>query len=210
MTTIPPPWTRACWILALTAVWPTAAIAHADFGAAGADSGWATGFTHPLRGPDHILAMVSVGIISARIGGRAIWTVPLAFVVAMAVGGAIGSGLGGTQATTPWVEFGIALSVVALGAAIAIGSELDPLVAMAFVGLFGLCHGYGHGAEIPVGATLWPYLTGIVAATAGLHLAGVGIGIGAARFGHGVAALRLGGAAVAVIGLGPLLTYYGP
>ena len=34
------------------------------------------GLAHPVLGVDHFLAMVSVGIVSAQIGGRAIWTVP--------------------------------------------------------------------------------------------------------------------------------------
>ena len=34
-----------------------------------------TGLTHPVLGLDHFLAMVSVGIVSALIGGRAIITV---------------------------------------------------------------------------------------------------------------------------------------
>ena len=46
-----------------------------------------SGFLHPLLGLDHLLAMVAVGMLSAQIGGRAIWTVPAAFVVVMAIGG---------------------------------------------------------------------------------------------------------------------------
>ena len=41
---------------------------------------------------DHFLAMVSVGIVSAQIGGRAIWRVPAMFVTFMIIGGAIGIG----------------------------------------------------------------------------------------------------------------------
>ncbi len=44
------------------------------------------GLTHPVLGLDHFLAMVSVGIVSAFIGGKAIWTVPATFVVSMALG----------------------------------------------------------------------------------------------------------------------------
>ena len=42
-----------------------------------------SGITHPVLGLDHFLAMVSVGLISAQIGGRAIWTVPATFVIVM-------------------------------------------------------------------------------------------------------------------------------
>ena len=36
--------------------------------------GFYDGLSHPVLGIDHFLAMVSVGIVSAQIGGRAIWT----------------------------------------------------------------------------------------------------------------------------------------
>ena len=48
------------------------------------------GFLHPLLGLDHLLAMLTVGLLSAQLGGRAIWTVPTAFVSVMAIGGQIG------------------------------------------------------------------------------------------------------------------------
>ena len=49
--------------------------------------GFYDGLSHPVLGIDHFLAMVSVGIVSAQIGGRAIWTVPSTFVVMMIIGG---------------------------------------------------------------------------------------------------------------------------
>ena len=49
-----------------------------------------SGITHPVLGFDHLLAMISVGMISAQIGGRAIWSVPTTFVVVMFIGGLIG------------------------------------------------------------------------------------------------------------------------
>ena len=63
-----------------------------------------SGLTHPVLGLDHFLAMVSVGILSAQIGGRAIWTVPTTFVVIMAVGGLLG-----------WIDVG--LSAIEVGIA---------------------------------------------------------------------------------------------
>ncbi|MCB2081859.1 MAG: HupE/UreJ family protein, partial [Rickettsiales bacterium] len=47
------------------------ALAHT--GAMGAAGGFAAGISHPVLGLDHLLAMVSVGVLSAQIGGRAIW-----------------------------------------------------------------------------------------------------------------------------------------
>ena len=45
-----------------------------------------SGFLHPLSGLDHILAMVAVGLLAFSLGGAALWLVPLAFVLMMAVG----------------------------------------------------------------------------------------------------------------------------
>ena len=74
------------------------------------------GLTHPVLGLDHFLAMVSVGIVSAFIGGKAIWTVPATFVVSMALGGWLGWGGVGIAASA--VELAIALSVILLGSVI--------------------------------------------------------------------------------------------
>ena len=52
--------------------------------------GFYDGIFHPVLGLDHFLAMVSVGIISALIGRRAIWLVPMIFVCSMIVGGLFG------------------------------------------------------------------------------------------------------------------------
>ena len=52
--------------------------------------GFRSGLFHPVLGLDHLLAMVSVGIVSYQIGNRAIWLVPSTFVIVMAIGGAIG------------------------------------------------------------------------------------------------------------------------
>jgi urease accessory protein len=105
----------------------------------------------------------------------------------------------------PQVEGVIALSVVALGAAIAAERAWPTPVAMAFVGFFALFHGHAHGAEIPQLAAPWVYVVGFMLATALLHLTGVGIGE-ACRLARNPGRLRaLIGAAVAGIGLHILL-----
>ncbi len=47
---------------------------------------FAAGFTHPLSGADHILAMVAVGLWASMLGGRAIVVVPLSFFGVMLLG----------------------------------------------------------------------------------------------------------------------------
>ena len=84
------------------------------------------GFTHPLFGLDHILAMVAVGLWAAMLGGRAVWIVPSAFVgmmavgFALAVGGiglglALGSGLGATTGRWATRALGGATALLGLG-----------------------------------------------------------------------------------------------
>ena len=154
------------------------------------------GLTHPVLGPDHFLAMVSVGILSAQIGGGAIWTVPAAFVIAMAVGG----GLGIMNAGLTVVEAGIALSVLVLGIAIAAERNLPLVLAIAAVGFFGIFHGYAHGVELPSAADPIGYSTGFVLCTGLLHLAGIAIGLIKSSM-IGTLALRGAGGVVAVIGV---------
>lgn len=157
------------------------------------------GFTHPVLGPDHLLAMLSVGILSTQIGGRAILTVPATFVAFMAVGGLVGATLAGIP--MEFIELGIAASVLILGAVIALGRRLPVPVAMAAVGFFGFLHGYAHGVETPAIADPIPYALGFLAGTAAIHVAGVLIGEVALKYRAGVPALRTSGAVIAMMGV---------
>lgn len=171
---------------------PVPAMAHTGHGAA---SGLMHGFLHPLGGLDHVLAMVTVGLIAAQRGGRALWLVPASFMVVMAAGGALGmSGL-----DLPYVELGIAGSVIAFGLALALGLPLPVLAAMGLAGFFALFHGRAHGAEMPADGAALAYGIGFLAATGLLHATGIGAGAVLAR--GGTTALRATGAAVAVAGV---------
>ncbi|MBP2149329.1 HupE/UreJ family protein [Xanthobacter flavus] len=178
---------------------PQLAFAHTG---AGAVHGFSHGFAHPLGGLDHLLAMVTVGIFAWQLGGRAVWAVPATFVGLMAVGGALGvSGI-----DVPFVELGIALSVIVLGGVVAFGLKAPLAAAMAMVGFFAIFHGHAHGAEMPADASGLAYGLGFMVATSGLHLAGIGLGMAIGRFGelHGEKFVRGAGAAVAVAGVGIL------
>jgi urease accessory protein len=154
------------------------------------------GLTHPVLGLDHFLAMVSVGIVSAQIGGRAIWTVPATFVAVMAIGGVLGWIDIGLSAT----EMGIALSVLGLGLAIAADRRLPISLAMSAVGFFAIFHGYAHGAEMPSVARASTYAAGFLTGTALLHITGVLIGDISQHYERGKIALRIAGAGIAAAG----------
>lgn len=188
---------RAIIILAAASVLtPVAALAHTG---AGDTHGVVHGFMHPVTGLDHVLAMVAVGILAALLGGRAIWLVPASFVALAAVGGLLGV----QGVPVPFVEFGISASVVLLGLAIALQARLPLGWTVGLVGLFGLYHGYAHGAEMPADASGFAYGAGFLAATAMLHIAGIGLGLGIAHMARRSATrfAQAGGTAIALAGI---------
>lgn len=139
----------------------------------GVAGGFASGFLHPVLGYDHLLAMLAVGIWGAQMGGRSVWSLPVAFPLIMAVGGVAGMlGL-----WLPQVETGIALSVLALGLAIAFAWRPFEPLALLLVAAFAVFHGYAHGAELPEAADPAAYSTGFVLATGLIHVCGIGIGL---------------------------------
>lgn len=178
---------------ALTLI-PAAAFAHTG---AGEVHGFVWGFAHPLGGLDHILAMVTVGIFAWQLGGRALWLVPATFVLLMAAGAAFGmAGL-----PLPFVELGIAASVIVLGSIVAFAREAPIAVAMGIVGVFAIFHGHAHGTEMVLNAAGGAYAAGFLLATALLHLAGIVLGCAIGRIADGRVSYRLGGALVALAGL---------
>jgi urease accessory protein len=149
----------------------SAAVAHIIQGSAG---GFGQGFEHPLTGPDHFLAMFAVGIWGAQMGGRAVWALPVTFPLIMAAGGL--AGMAGLP--LPHVELGIALSILALGAAIAFGWHPAEAIALILIGVFAICHGYAHGVELPTAADPADFAAGFVIATGLIHILGVAVGLG--------------------------------
>lgn len=179
-------------LLLLTLCWIAPASAHEIH----SGGGFMSGFNHPVLGFDHLLAMLSVGMLSTQLGGRAIWTVPLAFVTFMLVGGILGL----YAIAVPFVEIGIALSVLLLGLAIAFDRQIPLLFAMAFVGVFAIFHGHAHGAEMPALASPVLYALGFLFGTAVIHLGGVMIGLGMQRMTGQRNLMRVTGAAIAAMG----------
>ena len=141
--------------------------------------------------------MLSVGILSVQMGGRAIWTVPLTFVCFMLVGGILG------MAGIPFfpVEIGIALSVFLLGLGIASDAKLPLFATMAGVGFFALFHGHAHGEEMPTSASPYLYALGFVSGTALIHLLGVLLGWIVSRIPFRRTMFRLSGASLAILGI---------
>lgn len=179
-------------LLACTFV-PVAAVAHQETGQA---AGLLAGLAHPVSGLDHVLAMVAVGLWGAVLGAPAIWVLPVAFPLVMAVGGLLGL-LG---IPLPGVELGIAISAVVLGGMV-LAEARPPLgLAAAVVAFFAIFHGHAHGTEIATGTSALFYSLGFVMATGLLHAAGIAIGV-LHRWPAGRLLVRAAGGGVGLAGL---------
>ena len=177
----------------LLAALPGLALAHDGDVAAG---GFVTGFLHPILGWDHVAAMVAVGLWGAVLGAPAVWALPVAFPLVMALGGALGV----AGVALPAVETGIAASALVIGAMVALAVRPPVWLAALIVGAFAIFHGHAHGTEMPGAASPFAYAVGFVIGTGLLHLCGVAFGL-ASRSPAGLAAVRAGGGVIALAGL---------
>jgi urease accessory protein len=170
----------------------TPAFAHSEKGVA--IDFWG-GFTHPIFGPDHVIAMVAVGLWGAFSGAPAIWLLPVVFPLVMAVGGAVGV----AGVPLPGVETGIAISAIALGGMVAFAARPPLWIAAVLVGSFAIFHGHAHGAELPIGADAVAFSMGFVIATGMLHLTGIAFG-GLSHWPAGRIAVRAMGGVICLLG----------
>jgi len=175
-------------LLIIGLILPTLVWGHVDSSESG---GFVAGFSHPLSGLDHVIAMLAVGLWGAQLGVPAVWVLPLVFPMIMAVGGFLGL----VGLLLPGVEVGIALSAVVLGLVVLLEYRAGLGTAMLIVAFFGLFHGQAHGAELPAGQSALLFSFGFVIATGLLHGAGITVGI-LHRWPWGQIWLRSAGAAV--------------
>jgi len=178
----------------LATLLPAAAWAHPGHG----DGFW-PGFLHPFFGLDHLLAMVAVGLLAVQIGERALWTVPIAFVAAMAAGGMLSH----AGIALPLTEPLVAVSVLLLGLVLMSRVRLPVAAGALLVAIFAPFHGAAHAAELPELASFTTYALGFLLATGLLHALGILAAI-AARTRPLI--LRLAAAPIALIGAWLLAT----
>lgn len=158
-------------------------------------SSFNVGFMHPLHGLDHLLAMVTVGLLSARMTPRQMWTLPAIFVAFMLAGGLLGLVWRSEGVTA--LEWGISASVLLFGLIAAFAPKITLVLGNILVALFAICHGHAHVAEMG-NANAWGYFAGMLLATALLHLSGLIVGVGLKQV-VGEWTIRAAGAAVAVL-----------
>ncbi len=117
-----------------------------------AGSGLMTGALHPLTGVDHLLLLVAVGALAARVDRRLLWP---------ALGGAVlGALFGAAGGWIPAGELLAALSVSALGLLLLVARRLrsgdGPLaLSGAVVGSAVAIHALLHGREATGDPTWW-------------------------------------------------------
>lgn len=146
------------------------ALAH---GGHGATSGLLAGIGHPLLGPDHLLAMLAVGLWSGVVLPRRVWAGAAAFMGAMA----LGAGLSWAGIAYPAVESVILTSVVVFGLLTLLSRRAQAqgvtTATLAAIAVFASAHGHAHATEATGPA--FAYLAGFLIATAALHLAGIAL-----------------------------------
>jgi len=146
------------------------ALAHTGHGDA---NGLVHGLEHPIFGPDHLLAMLAVGLWSGLVLPSRFWAGAAAFMGAMAVG----AGLPWAGIGYPMVETVIVASVVVFGllTLVARRGQADRITvaSLAAIAVFASAHGHAHATEATGNA--FAYLAGFLTSTAALHLAGIGI-----------------------------------
>jgi len=180
----------------------TAALASSAF-AAQAHTGHGThslmeGLVHPF-GLDHLLAMVAVGVWSvAALPRDKAWQGPAVFLLALIASATLGMlGL-----TLPYLEHGVALSVVLFGGMlIAASRPLPPAVGLGLIAAASALHGLAHGSETP-DTGFAGYAVGFLFTTATLHLGGVGMGLTIKRLFSERRGLALSGLGAALGGAG--------
>lgn len=155
-------------LAALAALMGSPVLAHTGVGET---SGFMAGLSHPIFGPDHLLAMLAVGLWSGFVLPHRFWLGAATFMGAMAVGALISwAGL-----PIPMVETWIVLSVGAFGLLTALSrrgqSDQITFASLAAIALFAMCHGHAHATEAHGNAA--GYMLGFLISTAALHIVGI-------------------------------------
>lgn len=148
-------------------LFPLAVMAHGTHG-----TGVLSGFTHPILGLDHAIAILALGILGYLLKPGRWYLLLLAFTISMILGGLLGI----TKEATFLIEKIIAFSVLFLGLFIAFDFRIKIGLILILSGIFGAVHGYAHGAEMDSANTALKYISGytlgtLLVGTIGMHIA---------------------------------------
>lgn len=130
------------------------------------------GLSHPF-GLDHLLAMVAVGLWSAKsLPLREAWKGPATFMSALLVSAVLGH-MGWAAS---WMDTAIAMSGVLFGLMLARQQTLGKVTGLALIAVAASLHGIAHGAETPATGFM-SYALGFMLTSACLHASGLGLGL---------------------------------
>ena len=194
---------RAAASFAAVAAFLAALPAHAHHAMGGSlpssfTEGLLSGIGHPIIGLDHFAFVVAVGLAAVMLPHRAL--MPLAFVAATILGVVVHL----AAIDLPFAELLIALSVGLVGALLAAGRSLPPMLWAGLFGIAGLFHGYAYGESI-VGAEPTPLVTYFVGFSVVQYAIACGAMLLADRMGRAASSpglwTRIAGGSIAGIGL---------
>ena len=172
------------------------ALAHTGHGDA---NGFVHGLQHPIFGPDHLLAMLAVGLWSGFAVPERFWLGAVTFLSAMAAG----AGLAWAGVAIPNVEGLILASVLVFGLLVLVAkpgqSKLMTTGSLVAIAAFAACHGHAHASEATGGVLA--YLAGFLISTAALHLVGIAVARRVAQSRASNVAQAVLGGAIAASGL---------
>ncbi|TWU24986.1 HupE / UreJ protein [Novipirellula galeiformis] len=156
---------------------PSIAFAHPGHGPAGHGlagqelGGLVHGLLHPLTGIDHLLSLIAVAVLSVRLGGRALWAVPAAFLLM----GVVGGGVAALGWSLPMAQTMVVATVLIGGFTLALHRTL-PRFLLTAITVFGLFHGSAHFSELTGSSAVALYASGLIAASLGVMLAVIATG----------------------------------
>ncbi len=136
------------------------------------------GLAHPF-GPDHLLAMLAVGIWSvSALPANKVWQGPATFMLTLVLSAVLGA----SGVTVAYLEYAIALSVALFGLMLVIAAKPVPkALGLGLIAVAASLHGLAHGAETPETGFLG-YATGFLLTTGALHMSGVALGLSIRRY----------------------------
>tara|TARA_R100000687_G_scaffold36513_1_gene29761 strand:+ start:626 stop:1195 length:570 start_codon:yes stop_codon:yes gene_type:complete len=130
---------------------------------------FASGFSHPFTGIDHLLVMLAVGYWAGKSQSSARWQVPMQFVMFMLCGVVLGAVISGLAV----VEVAIAVSLLAMGLVILLNTSINRFWQLTLTTVFALLHGFVHGQELVAAGNGLAAVAGMVMATMILLATGV-------------------------------------
>ena len=124
-------------------------------------SGIMSGFTHPIFGYDHLVTILAMGVLSYFTDAKGRYIIAIAFLLMML----IASFLGLRNGSIVFVEQGVAISSIVIGALMLFRKKMSITLAVILAVAIAFFHGYAHGTEKPEDTSIMKYTAGFLMAT---------------------------------------------